>query len=251
MKKYIVHLALIGIFISVLVAGCQSASSLPREQEVDSPQLSTSTSGQNSHEMQLPMPEHDRGMLTLPPTLSHSEHSEFITIRGIEYSTSLTSLDLNHGIFEFTNEDIVALQYMVNLTELTLRGNEITDISSLSNLTLLEVLVISNTSVEDISPLSALTNLNVLKLNHNRISNLSPLAALTNLRELELISEAIADISPLSSLENLEYLVLSFNQISDISPLRQLPNLSSLCLLDNPITDWSPVAHIENVSGRP
>jgi len=117
----------------------------------------------------------------------------------------------------------------MNVTELGLVGNQITDIS----------------------PLSELTNLSWLLMSNNQVADVSPLSGLTNLVRLDLGRNQITDVSPLSSLTNLTGLYLNNNQITDISPLSSLTNLDSLNLGFNQVTDWSPVAHVENVQGRP
>ena len=216
-------------------------------------------------------------------TVQMPVHPEYITIRGEQYSTSLTNLALRAS--NLTNEDIVPLRYMINLTNLDLGGNALSDITPLAGLTNLRVLRLQNNLIHDISPLAGLTNLTVLALNYtpfigwtnigrnknqirditplagltnlnelflcyNQISNLTPLAGLTNLWALVIADNQISDVSPLAGLTNLNTLILWNNQISNITPLAGLTNLRVLTLDYNPITDWSPVAHLEFVSGR-
>jgi len=54
---------------------------------------------------------------------------DYITIKGTQYSTSLTTLNLSSTYL--SNEDIVPLRNMTNLTTLTLSGNAISDLSPL------------------------------------------------------------------------------------------------------------------------
>jgi hypothetical protein len=180
---------------------------------------------------------------TAPPAI------DYITIKGEQYSTTLTELVLfGKGL---TNADIEPLRYMTNLTYLDLGTNQISDISPLKGLTNLMELSLMQNQISDISPLRGLTNLTNLSLPLNQISDISPLKGLTNLTALGLFDNQISDVSPLAGLTNLTGLDLDNNQISDVSPLKGLTNLTSLFLSDNPITDWSPVAHIRNVYGRP
>jgi len=196
---------------------------------------------------------------------------DYITIRGVQYSTSLTELNLWN--MNLNDADIEPLRYMVHLRELDLTSNQISDISPLAGLSNLEGLILQRNQISDISPLAGLTNLVWLFLDYNQVSNisplagltslvvlllgnnqirdLSPLARLTNLGTLHLHNNQISDISPLSGLTGLRHLDLHDNQISDISPLGAMPHLNTPSLSGNTITDWSPVAHISFVVGRP
>jgi len=80
-----------------------------------------------------------------------------ITIKGVEYSTDLTELALDSA--ELTDADIEPLKYMVNLTELSLWSNQISDISALAGLKNLTVLSLGDNRISDINPLAGLTNL--------------------------------------------------------------------------------------------
>ncbi len=65
---------------------------------------------------------------------------------------------------------------LTNLHRLWLGGgNQISDISPLSNLTNLQWLNLESNQITDIGPLSGLTNLRDLYLRHNQISDISPL----------------------------------------------------------------------------
>jgi len=152
--------------------------------------------------------------------------NNYIIIRGVRHSTSLTALNLSgQGL---NDEDIIPLRYMTNLTDLRLIGNEISDISPLADLTNLTGLFLGANNISDLTPLANLTNLTGLLLDMNQINDLAPLAGLTNLTELS----------------------LGMNQISDLTPLGNLAELEWLNLMLNPIRDWSPVQHVPIVEGR-
>ena len=140
-----------------------------------------------------------------------------------------------------------------------LRGNLISDVSALSNLTnLAELHLDNNPPLSDISPLSKLTNLTQLGLSFNSVSDISALSNLTNLTELYLDrlvynppldtdQDLISDISALSNLTNLSRLSLAEHSISDISALSNLTNLTFLYLGHNAITDVSPLAGLTSL----
>ena len=84
----------------------------------------------------------------------HNAPLRFITIKGVQYRTNLTSLNLNNS--ELTDDDITALAEMMNLRYLNLNGNQIGDVTSLQEVTSLELLNLSN------NPLN-LSQINVLQ----------------------------------------------------------------------------------------
>lgn len=147
---------------------------------------------------------------------------------------------------EIIIKDISALKYFVNLTELSLGLNNITDLSALAelkNLTLLQLY--SNNSISDLSPLSSLANLSILHLQNNQIKDVSPLAGLKNLTSLLLTGNAITDYSPLKdiypNLKEKDFDVISIEGVPDEPIVISDPNLEStlrrvLGISDRPIT---------------
>ena len=184
----------------------------------------------------------------IPSTIPESV-VKYITIKGVQYSTALTVLDLSN--MNLYNEDIADLKYMTNLEYLLLPNNQINDITILSSLTKLDTLILDGNGINNLSSLSGLISLKSLLLSGNQISNIAPLSNLKNLESLNLSYNQISDITSLIHLESLVALVLDANQISDITPLSVLMHLEYLMLSDNEITDWSPVNHMEYVGGRP
>ena len=90
---------------------------------------------------------------------------------------------------------------------------------------------LDDNQISNISALSALTNLTVLDLDGNQISNISALSQMLNLNELDLHDNRISDISALKNLVNLTVLDLSENHISDFSPIAGL--IDNLMEYDN------------------
>ena len=180
---------------------------------------------------------------------------DYITIRGVQYSTSLTELSITRpyrGAPGPENEDIAPLRYMVNLTRLSVGGgpriSDITPLSELTNLTDLGLWGVHDLS--DITPLAGLTNLTRLTLTSGEISDITPLAGLTNLGQLRLEGNNISDLTPLAELTNLYWLILQYNPINDVTPLAGLVNLENLSVR-SPQTWITPPEywHIET-SGR-
>ena len=91
--------------------------------------------------------------------------------------------------------DLTGLEFAINLTELHLRSNQLSDLSPLAGLTKLKWLNISESGVTDLSPLAGLKNLEDLDISDNQLSDLSPLAGLTNLEFLSINESGILDPS--------------------------------------------------------
>ena len=144
--------------------------------------------------------------------------------------------------------DLTGLELATNLTYLSIYNNSITDISALADLTGLEHLDLSSNSITNISALADLTLLKYLSIYNNSISDISALADLTDLEELVLSDSTISDISALADLTELTYLYLYNNSISDISALAGLTNLTQLYLYNNSISDISALAGLTNLT---
>lgn len=139
------------------------------------------------------------------------------------------SLNLHHDIpSDEAFSDLTGLEYFVNLEELSLDGNKISDLSPIGGMDKMKSLVISFNEIADLSALSGMPQLEVLDAKSNKISDVSPLAGLTNIWELQINTNQIADVSPLASLKNLKVLLLRENPVTDFSPLKDLyPQLDS------------------------
>ena len=158
---------------------------------------------------------------------------------------TLTQLDARkRGI-----QDLIGIEFAMNLEDLYLFGNEISDISPLAQLSELRYLYLSENEISDISPLAQLSELRDLGLGTNQVSDFSPLAELKQLWGLNIGESQISDISPLAGLNKLTHLYLYDNQISDISPLAGLNKLTWVGLSDNQISDISPLVALKQLGG--
>ncbi|MBK3915256.1 leucine-rich repeat domain-containing protein [Listeria ivanovii] len=144
-------------------------------------------------------------------------------------------------------KSIQGMQYLSNLSKLSLIDNEVSNIESLKGLTKLRCLSLDNNEISDIAPLAGLTKLDILELGHNKISEISSLAKLTNIRWLVLSDNEISDIKVLAKLKELEALNLNNNKVSDLSPLSNLIILNWLFLGGNQLYDISPLKGLYNL----
>ena len=96
--------------------------------------------------------------------------------------------------------NLTGLEYVTELTKLSLWANNISDLTPLQNLTKLTYLRLARNRINDVSPLSGLTALTSLGLQRNNIVDVAPLATLVNLTWLRLAGNSITDLSPLVTL---------------------------------------------------
>ena len=173
--------------------------------------------------------------------------------------------------FETDIQDLTGLEFAINLKELHLAHNQISDITPLGALTKLIVLDLHNNfeisdvfplsalknlthlslwgnKVSDVSPLGVLTNLIYLSLENNRVSDVSPLSTLTNLRGLDLETNRISDVSSLKVLTGLIFLDFDKNRVSDVSALKGMTQLTQLDISDNQISDLSPLSGLTELT---
>ena len=170
-------------------------------------------------------------------TVLQAPGKEIGDLAGLQFAINLTNLSLDTNSIS----NISFLSGLKNLKVLSLNENSISDISSLSGLTKLERLFLGDNSISDISSLSGLTKLTRMRLDDNSISDISSLSGLTKLGSLYLDDNSISDISSLSGLTNLRVLSLNDNSISDISSLSGLTKLARLYMDNNSISDLSPL----------
>lgn len=116
------------------------------------------------------------------------------------------SVDQLQGIVEQVNRQ-------TSVTELTIDGYELPDITPLAGLLNIKSLAVRAGKVQDISPLASMKNLETLDLAVNQIEDVSALGALTNLKELSLRWNKLTDVTPLGALVNLQKLDLSLNNL--------------------------------------
>jgi len=133
------------------------------------------------------------------------------------------------------------LQSCVSLIRLNIRGNAVTDLGPIADLTRLTDLDASGNAISDLQPLADMGSLMNLSLGDNAITDLGPLQALQGLNVLYLSGNEIADIAPVAGCFRLNHLFLADNQISDLDPLTGLVYLANLDLARNAIADLAPL----------
>ncbi|CAL6085725.1 leucine-rich_repeat domain-containing protein [Hexamita inflata] len=134
-------------------------------------------------------------------------------------------------------EHIYPISFLVNLTELDLYNNNISDISVIFKLKNLNKLDLRDNCIEDIS-LQSLPDLTHLYLSNNNLTSYT--LALPNLVELQLSYNKLQDKSGLQHSPKLEILNLNKTETSDLRSIpSQLFGLKELYLSSNSITEIS------------
>jgi len=139
------------------------------------------------------------------------------------------------------------LESLVNLQDLNLNGNQITEIKGLESLVNLQKLHLDSNQITEIKGLVSLVNLQDLNLNGNQITEIKGLVSLVNLQDLNLNGNQITEIKGLESLANLQTLWLTNNQITEIKGLESLANLQTLSLYSNQITEIKGLESLANL----
>ena len=182
------------------------------------------------------------GFLHIPDPNLRAVLEEALGTKAITPSAMATLTTLkasDRGIF-----NLAGLEFAVNLQELWISDNPVSDLSPLSGCTnLIRLFAWPMPNISDLSPLENLTELEQLEFRGN-IKDISPLVRLTNLRVLQFYGGHISDISPLSGMTKLERVRFRHNEVNDISPLAMSANLEWLDLHDNKVSDLSPLRNL-------
>lgn len=165
----------------------------------------------------------------------------------IKHMTNLEQLDVSFNNLKSIHIKDLQLD---SLKKLNADVNQITDISSISDLHNLKELDLIDNHIEDLSALQNLSKLQVLQLGKNNISTISSLQQLEALQKLGLSNNNISSIFPLQQLKNLQKLDLSYNNISDINLISDLISngkLDDINLSDNHVNN---VQNLKGVSDK-
>jgi Leucine-rich repeat (LRR) protein len=161
------------------------------------------------------------------------------------YGIKLREISLEK--FSWETRNTYALNSNGEITDLNLRGNQISEIKGLEMLENLQTLYLAGNQISEIKGLETLGNLKNLYLSENQISEIKGLETLEKLQKLNLSDNQISEIKGLEMLENLQILWLFINKISEIKGLEKLRNLQGLYLSDNQISEIEGLERLENL----
>ncbi|MGC7871172.1 leucine-rich repeat domain-containing protein [Desulfosporosinus sp. SYSU MS00001] len=127
------------------------------------------------------------------------------------------------------------IEYLTNLSYLSLKGNAIRDLGPLKELKNLKYLCLDNNHINDISELHGLTNLKIISLYNNEIDDISPLEGLYNLKTLVLSKNEIKKIN--------------YYQLSNICAFEGVPHMKSM-YLDHNLFEDAAIRTIKAVNAK-
>lgn len=167
-------------------------------------------------------------------------------LQGLEYAVNITNLDLD--INEIT--DLTPLKKLSKIHTLSLKANKISSIDELSALKEMKYLDIKWNQISSLDVVKQLPRLTELEAEHNQISNVQALSSAAELTYLKMGDNAIEDLAPLGNIKKLTYLNVSNNKIKDFSPLRKLSkSLTYLGIDGDQVTDLKMLEGFNNLEG--
>ena len=137
----------------------------------------------------------------------------------------------------------------LNMRELDLSNNAITDLWQVGDMRELRILDLSNNQIEDISYLSNLTKLVSLDLSGNLLSDEPSQSSDSGQVQMASFSllESTGVLGTLNGIESLEILKFANNNISDLDVLNSLPALEEVDLSGNSGVDLTPLTQLPNL----
>lgn len=174
-------------------------------------------------------------------------NEEIADLQGLQHAVNLIELDLGGNLL--TNDsNLQLLAQLLDLQKLTLSSNDITILPDLSMLTKLETFYAFDVPITSLSPLGGVTSLQRLQFSNCDVSDLTPLANLTSLEYLSFASTEVTSLGPLSGLDNLLSLQADSNPIGSAAPLTSLSNLLNLNLSHTAVTDLSDLSSMTQLT---
>jgi|GEM_PF-3036622 hypothetical protein len=134
------------------------------------------------------------------------------------------------------------LQYCASLNVLRLQGNDVRDLSPLSEISgLLEVFLDDNTQITDISPLANHPYLHRLRIHRTNVTDFRAFDGHTGLRNIEYHGAKITDLSTLPSLPNLREFHAGWSLLENIWGIERFPLLWQVVVGHSEVTDLEPL----------
>ncbi len=145
-----------------------------------------------------------------------------------------------------TIQTLSDLSLMKSLNNLTLIYQRIDDLSALRNLNLQNLTIIGN-YVSDLSPLAQIKTLRYLNISNNPVADISALEGLDRLEALHMQQCNVADISVIENMPGLTALSLGQIPCLDLSPILKLQNLSFVEITGSSLQDAITVFSNPNI----
>lgn len=179
-------------------------------------------------------------------TSEKGEYSVYAKYKSI-YSNQVGFIAIQKGLFKDKNlekeirkvlgkpNEEITIEDLKKIPVLTIEYKKIKQLDGIEYMTELKELKLTGNEIVDVSPLSKLKKLEKLWLDENKIRIVDPLLSLENIHYLELGNNEIRNIKPLSNMLKIKKLYLYDNQISDIRAIVNLNELIEFYIWDNPL----------------
>ena len=138
---------------------------------------------------------------------------------------------------DLNGESLRLISQLVNLRELGMVRNLLSDIKGMEKLTALQKVWFDKNNIADIEPLTQDRNLTELYASHNKISKIPDKFVALPLTKLDLSFNNISDTTILSNITNLTDLNLGSNNFSALPDLSKL-RLRNLDVSFNPLNSF-------------
>jgi hypothetical protein len=162
-----------------------------------------------------------------------SMRSEYTTKRSEIKKLSCTGEEIS---------DLSSISDLISLEHLNLSGNHLTSLQGLENFSKLKKLSVSTSkSLTSTKGIESAINLVEFQANKSGLRDLSGLEKLSNLKVAELMMNELTSVSEFKRLQNIEKVGLSYNPISDISVFKHKTSLIKFTAYSTKITDISPL----------
>lgn len=221
------------LLILLLVAGCGQRA-LPVYAAVDSLEFADARLAACVHATAKRHGWASAGQVdTLHCSYAGAPHIE--SLDGIESLVNLEDLNLAHnGI-----SDVTPLVGLKKLARLDLGFNEIEVVQSLPRALHIDL---NHNRVSTLAWVNSTPTVRTLLVEYNNIADLAPLAALDGLAELRVSGNHLSSLDGLEGASQLKYLDASSNEIGRIDAIASLKLMTLLQLSGNQISDLRPLA---------
>lgn len=160
----------------------------------------------------------------------------------IKHMTFLENLVIENGVAD----QISNFSSLANLTSLKISGVSVSqdELKVIAALPLLKNLTLQSCSLSSIAPLENAKGLVTLDLNNNTIRGLEAISGMQSLQELNLQHNAVIDLTPLASVTALTKLDVSYNSLTSLAPISNLTGLAWLDAGTNSITELGEIGKL-------
>ena len=166
------------------------------------------------------------------------------TLKSVNFAgNQITNIDA----FTQWKEMLATNKAQSKLINIVLSGNQITDISPLSDINTLIALDLSVNKIKDISPIASAKGLTTLDFSNNMVEDISVIQNFTGLSQLSFATNKVKDLSPIKNLKSLQHLDISDNKITSLADLNSMYSLAELKANNNKISTIKDIANLNNL----